>query len=52
MKATSNSYLIEFEDSSASVVEDSQLDCSQPEIGSIVKVNGKYFGLVVASGKL
>ena len=51
VKSTITSYFVEFEDRTASVVEGSQLDCPQPQIGSVVTVNNKYTGTVIAHGK-
>ena len=52
LKATLESYLVEFDDETGtSVVEASHIDCQQPEIDSKVVVNQKYSATVIAYGK-
>ena len=49
ISSTTKSYLVEFEDSSISIVESKDLDNTAATTGSTVK--GKYNATLVASGK-
>ena len=42
LKATLETYLVEFQDATASVVDPGQIDCNQSQIGSTVLVNNIY----------
>lgn len=51
MSNTTMNYIVEFEDNSISLVEGKDLNNTAAEIGSTVRVQGKYNAILIASGE-